>query len=484
MAAFSGGGSNFPPLLNNNNNQQDGGYWVSLETVNFNLTATQLPIFAVHKFLEQTFQGTSTARPTREGKLLIRANSKKIANSAVKRKRFYDICDINIQMVDSMNWKTGSIYGREILSCSVEEMETNMKNQGVVKIERALSMKDGVLSPNGLHILTFDAVRLPEEVYVGYMRYSVRTYYPRPLRCSKCCVFGHSRKRCTVEEEACRHCDKPIHQGTLCAGKFCRNCKKDTHGSFDRNCPTFEVEVAIVRLKIDNNISYGQARAIMSKDMDKCANSYVNKVLSQYQLASKNRAMESEDVKKAIEQNLKEIDELKEEIAKLQETTRTLEDLKAQKKAIIEHNNSLMNANQAPTTTQYTVPFPITPTPKSTKVTSKAPTGMPMETSTNLKRKNTETPEGSKADRTRIITMTNSTNLNKDQQAEIIRVARSCEDITEICFFIDDKQQIQVRNAKNKMEGDQTKKMIQYIRYQELEASSDENEVSIVDNAL
>jgi hypothetical protein len=73
----------------------------------------------------------------------------------------------------------------------------------VVTAERVQFMKDGTLSTHGLHILTFDKARLPQEVYVGYMRYSVRTYYSKPLRCSKCCNFGHQRGYCDMVWNIC-----------------------------------------------------------------------------------------------------------------------------------------------------------------------------------------------------------------------------------------------------------------------------------------
>jgi hypothetical protein len=253
MASFSGGGSDFPPLLGINNPAEEG-YWISMETVNYEKTASQLQLFTVKKFLEQNFPGTNTARPTREGKLMILAKTKKIALQATKINKFYNECDILINAMDSMNYRQGSIYGREMLTCTVDEMEANLKTQHVIRVERAMSMRDGTLTPNGLHILTFDTPKLPDEIYIGYMRYNVRTYYPRPLRCSKCCIFGHSRKRCDAKEEACRSCDQSIHQGNICSTKYCRNCKKSDHGSFDKGCPTFEMEVAIVRLKVDKKI--------------------------------------------------------------------------------------------------------------------------------------------------------------------------------------------------------------------------------------
>jgi hypothetical protein len=96
-------------------------------------------------------------------------------------------------------------------------MKEELKTYGVVDVERAMSMRDGNLTPNGHHIVIFDQRKMPTEVNVGYMRHNVRVYYPRPLRCSKCCKFQHTRKRCPEREMACRNCNADAQPGIQCS---------------------------------------------------------------------------------------------------------------------------------------------------------------------------------------------------------------------------------------------------------------------------
>jgi hypothetical protein len=327
MASFSGGGTEFPPLLDPNVKTEIG-FWMVIETVEHDKKATELPLFTMKKFIEQTFPGTSTARPTKEGKLLVIAKTRKIFMNATKVTMFYNICKVKISAMDSMNTSVGSVYGRELLQCTVEELNTELKGQGIVNIERAMTMKGGILTPNGLHIITFDTNKLPSEMYIGYMRYTVRTYYPRPLRCSKCCIFGHSRKRCEKNEEACRTCKRAIHIGFPCAKDetYCRNCEQEGHGSFDKECPKYLQELAIVRVKVDRNISYGQARALFNREIERTKESYISSFLESLQKNARESAMRSERIQELILQQEQDAEKLEKECQILEKNIRDNEE--------------------------------------------------------------------------------------------------------------------------------------------------------------
>lgn len=51
--------------------------------------------------------------------------------------------------------------------------------------------RDGVLTDSLSIVPTFDEVKLPERVFIGYMSYEVRVYVPPPLTCFRCQTFGH-----------------------------------------------------------------------------------------------------------------------------------------------------------------------------------------------------------------------------------------------------------------------------------------------------
>jgi hypothetical protein len=464
MASFSGGGNDFPPLIcPTRNRANDEGFWVSMETVHHEKSATQLPILMVKKFMEQAFPGTRTAKPTREGKLIIQARNKQIGLQAMKYKRLYDVCDIVFTPMKSMNHRLGSVYGREMLTISEKDLEAELKSQHVIKVERAQTMKDGILSPNGLHILTFDTTKLPEEIYVGYMRYGVRLYYPRPLRCSRCCVFGHTKKRCSEEDEACRNCKEKAHHGTPCTGKYCRNCKvSEKHGTFDKECPMFELEVAIVRLKVDNNWSYGQARAALNKEINKSAESYKNSISETISKAARERAMESESIKVALTQNNLEIEKLKEEIQALKESSETFIKLRNEQKKLLQFNQNI--ATSSKTQIQKKTPTSQNAHPKNANPhQTRSKTSEKMNTETNLKRKNTGSDNAPLKRTALLLTMDNLKDLMGSQLTNLKQKVNSITEEEPIIFEMDDNNTIRGRHCRNRDEIDTAIDVIQWV---------------------
>jgi hypothetical protein len=474
MAVFSGGGEAFPPLFGKSSNE--GGYWVSIETVDYEKKATELSILTVKSFMKQHFNGTRVAKPTKEGKLILQAVSKHVGLQACKVKEFPlspgKSCKIAILPMESMNHKVCSIYGRELLTLTVEEIEQELRNQKIIKVERAQTMKEGILTPNGLHILTFDAIDVPNDVYIGYMRYNLRTYYPRPLRCSRCCIFGHSKKRCNAEKEACRNCDKEPHIGTNCEKKYCRNCKKYTHCSFDKECPIFEMEVAIVRIKIDKNISYGQARAFLEKEMNRSTESYENSIFENLQRAARERAAESEAVKAAIIQNQREIDELKDDLKKLEEQAAELENLKRAKASFFDFISSQQPSTShlsqtasksTHTATQNTAQNSNANTPNnSTKESTQ------METETNLKRKKSKSKEEIPNKRFTIpVTMHIYHTLTNEQSTQIKKIHKNRELDELIMYEFDETNKITARRPRDNAERNIAKKMLDLLKNEE-----------------
>jgi hypothetical protein len=139
------------------------------------------------------------------------------------------------------------------------------------------SMKDGIRSPNGLHVKTFGTRTLPESVLCGYERFSIKQYYPNPLRCEICCKYGHTKNWCKSNNgPVCKDCAEPKHEEICEKPKCCVNCKpsRNAHSSFDKNCETRFVENVIIRIKVDESISYGLARKIFDDKIQNAKQSY------------------------------------------------------------------------------------------------------------------------------------------------------------------------------------------------------------------
>jgi hypothetical protein len=177
-------------------------------------------------------------------------------------KKVYKECEVNVALMAVMNQVQGSIFAHEILSITEEQVKEALAKSNVTEVDRVRTMRSGVATPNGLHVLTFSKRPLPEYVTIGYMRYEVRKYYPRPFRCNMCLQFGHSKKRCPTGIELCRNCGDERHSEKCQNAPRCVNCTgpNNNHGSLAKDCPETEKEIAITRIRIDEDISYNLSR--------------------------------------------------------------------------------------------------------------------------------------------------------------------------------------------------------------------------------
>jgi hypothetical protein len=266
----------------------DTAVYVVITTVNHDKPAADLPLLMMKKWLEQWFpmvgkNKETEAKPRRDGSIVVAAENRKIAEAAIKNaRRFYDICDIQVVEMAQMNQSQGVIFGRNLLSETTEALLEEMKNKGVTNIDRISSFKNGSLSPNGLHVLSFNSRKLPETILIGYVRYQVRQYFPRPLRCVRCCIYGHTKKNCSETNESCKDYATLKHEGQCTAPRKCANCEgpQAPRSPFDKNCPIYKREEAIIKLKIEQGISFGYARKLYMEKVESTKTTYSQMALS------------------------------------------------------------------------------------------------------------------------------------------------------------------------------------------------------------
>ncbi|GBL78727.1 hypothetical protein AVEN_59836-1 [Araneus ventricosus] len=117
------------------------------------------------------------------------------------------------------------------------------------------------------------------------MRLSVRAYIPNPLRCFKCQRFGHSKTSCRGTL-ICARCAEVGHESTDCTrAEKCVNCKGE-HTSFSRNCSAWKQEKEIISTKIKKQISYQEARKLVTSQTPTPGNSYVSVVIKSFSAPS------------------------------------------------------------------------------------------------------------------------------------------------------------------------------------------------------
>lgn len=334
------------------NRRNDEGIFVAIEADK--RRATDLSAIMMKKFVEDWFPGTKELTRARDGRVIVLARDEKIAKRAEeKATNFYNVCSIKVSRVESMNKCQGVIFDRGLLTVTIDDLMTELKDAKVSRIERIESIKDGKKSPNGMHVITFDTRNLPDTVFAFFIRHNVRTYYPNPLRCAKCCMYGHTRNWCKETIEYCRDCAKPRHEGEACTEKWCRNCPNGgnpPHGSLARECPVRKMEVDIAHLKVDNRLSYGMAKKMYLDNVKNDPNSYADMAKSMAENEAKENAEKLADVKKARENAEKVLEELAIETEKLKKVAAAIIRQKNERdnvQKLIDQQNEPINTTEA-----------------------------------------------------------------------------------------------------------------------------------------
>ncbi|GBM81916.1 hypothetical protein AVEN_4076-1 [Araneus ventricosus] len=251
-------------------------YFVIQRISNSNKTFHNVSPFLVEKGITSSVGAVKSTKKLRSGDLLVEVESPKQAKQIVKLNSLSSI-PVTVNPHATLNSSKGVISCGELLNESVEKITEELNSQGVIHVRRITIRRDGQLLNTKHLILTFDSSKLPENIKAGYMRLSVRTYIPNPLRCFKCQRFGHSKTSCRGTL-TCARCAEVGHDSTDCTRtEKCVNCKGE-HTSFSRNCFAWKQEKEIISTKIKNQISFQEARKLIKSRTPTPGNSYVSAV--------------------------------------------------------------------------------------------------------------------------------------------------------------------------------------------------------------
>lgn len=174
----------------------------------------------------------------------------------------------NIAVKGSIAWSTqtvsGKLFAPELAGETLEEILQFFKPNNVVAVRKMF--QDPARARTPLFVLTFLGKNCPAEIKAGYSVYKIDTYYPTPSWCTQCCRWGHTQKHCHGAL-TCNKCSKIGHKQDSCTIDEikCRNCK-GKHESKSKNCPIYKKELEVCKLKTDNQISFTEARKILSQE--------------------------------------------------------------------------------------------------------------------------------------------------------------------------------------------------------------------------
>lgn len=217
----------------------------------------------VRKSIENSVGSIEDARPENRGaRYVLKVRQVKQVQQLLNLRELTDGTKVKIDFHQTLNIRKCTVSCPYGLSMSDNELLEELRSQRVIEVKRFLRRdpknRDNLL-PTPTCLISVQGTTLPEFFYFGYVRVKTRAYYPNPLQCGKCYRFGHTKRVCQ-EGAICPECSHEHEYKPPClAEAHCVNCK-GPHSARARECPIKMAESKIVRIKIDEDVSYPEAR--------------------------------------------------------------------------------------------------------------------------------------------------------------------------------------------------------------------------------
>ncbi|XP_017476144.1 PREDICTED: uncharacterized protein LOC108366308, partial [Rhagoletis zephyria] len=213
-------------------------------------------VFQIEKGLKHISTEYTEVTELKSGDLLIKTRNLKAAEKFLKATHV-DIVPVKITSHKYLNSTQGRIFSRNIIKLSEEELMEGLACQKVIEIRKIMKLTNNVATPTGAAIVTFNLIRRPEKINLGWERVTVQEYIPNPMRCRNCQKLGHTKNTCK-NIQLCKQCAfPPPHE--ICSRIFCANCNVNTHTSEDPTCPSFLKHKSVNKIKAERRCTVREA---------------------------------------------------------------------------------------------------------------------------------------------------------------------------------------------------------------------------------
>ena len=97
---------------------------------------------------------------------------------------------VRVSIHKTLNSSRRVIRCRDLADMTEVEIRNELKDQGVVGVNRVTLKKEGKVIPTNTLFLTLGSPELPREITVGYLKVKVALFVPNPMRCQRCKVVA------------------------------------------------------------------------------------------------------------------------------------------------------------------------------------------------------------------------------------------------------------------------------------------------------
>ncbi|XP_064467791.1 uncharacterized protein LOC135378634 [Ornithodoros turicata] len=210
--------------------------------------------FVVAKTLETTIGTRYNAKKLSTGDLQVQIETKEQSLALISL-RTTDGIAVTTSPQRTLNTIKGVISEDQLLSCTEQELEEGLKEQGVISAKRISMKRDGEMIPTTHIVLCFQLHSLPTTIKAGYVSCHVRAYIPNPRRCYKCQRFGHGSQVCRGQA-VCAKCPGKDHFSETCSTNVRYTNCEGSHPAYSRSCPFCKEEKQVLKIKTEQNITY------------------------------------------------------------------------------------------------------------------------------------------------------------------------------------------------------------------------------------
>ncbi|XP_039453066.1 uncharacterized protein LOC120431998 [Culex pipiens pallens] len=220
--------------------------------------------FVIAKSVKEQVGSIAAAYRDKDGHLVVKVRCAKKAAKLLQMKELIDGTKVTVTEHARLNQAKCITTCHTVEDLSEEELTEELADQGVIGVHR-LGRKGG---KSATMVITLRGTVVPKEIFFGFDRCSTRTYKQSPMQCFRCFGYGHTKARCSAEQELCRNCskahaiEKDNDGKTICtAAASCIHCN-GAHSPTSRTCPKYAEEEEINEIRTSEDKSAREARRL------------------------------------------------------------------------------------------------------------------------------------------------------------------------------------------------------------------------------
>lgn len=170
---------------------------------------------------------------------------------------------------DVENWKPKArnfcqgVISRVHPAITDEEITTDIDSE--IKVIKCTRLMKGSMQTSCV-LITFDGPTIPESIWLGFYKFSVREFIPDPIQCLNCYRFHHKAGECNGRRR-CARCGKN-HKTQECTAPReeykCPNCS-GPHSAGWGGCPKRKEARRIIHVKTTQKVTRKEAANIIQR---------------------------------------------------------------------------------------------------------------------------------------------------------------------------------------------------------------------------